>query len=149
MFKSRIEMTLQLYFVLAHHCDVFLLRHNCVIHLFKIVTFFGSVRIALYFGMFELCMEITLQFRYVFARHCDVILLRHIDVVLLPHNYVVYLFDGVALFHNIRIMLYFGTFELLMEVKLQLRFGFARHCDVFFITEQLSYLFFRCSYVLW
>ena len=33
-----------------------------------------------------------------------------------------------------------GTFILRMEIKLQLRFVF-RHCEVFFITSQLCYLF--------
>ena len=82
-------------------------------------------------------MEITLQLRYVFARH----------VFLLRHNYVIYLFDVVTFFDNVRITLYFGTFELRMEITLQLRFVFARHCDVFFITSQSRYLFVRCSYV--
>ena len=111
----------------------FFLRYNYVIHLFDVVTF-------------ELHLEIILQLRYVFACHCDVILLRHNDVVLLRHNYVIYLFDVVTFFDNVRITLYFGTFELRIEITLQLRFVFARHCDVFFITSQLRYLFVRCSY---
>ena len=94
----------------------------------------------------ELRLEITLQLRYVFARHCDVILLRHNDVVLLRHNYVIYLFDVVTFFDDVRITLYFGTFELRIEITLQLHFVFARHCDVFFITSQLRYLFVHCSY---
>ena len=92
-------------------------------------------------------METTLQLRYVSARHCDIILLRHSDVVLLRQNYVIYLFDVITFFDNVRITLYFGTFELRMEITLQLRFVFARHCDVFFIASQLRYLFVRCSYV--
>ena len=90
-------------------------------------------------------LEITLQLRYVFARHCDVILLRHNDVVLLRHNYVIYLFDVVTFFDNVRITLYFGTFEFRMEITLQLGFVFARHCDVFSITSQSRYLFVHCS----
>ena len=77
MFELRIEVTLQLCFVFARHCDVFLLRYNYVIHLFDVVTF-------------ELRLEITLELRYVFARHCDLILLRHNDAVLLHNNYVIY-----------------------------------------------------------
>ena len=115
-------------------------------YLFDVVTSFDNVRITLYFGTFELRLEITLQLCYVFARHCDVILLRQNDVVLLHHNYVIYLFDVVTFFD---ITLYFGTFELRMEIMLQLRFVLARHCDVFFITSQFRYLFVRCSYVLW
>ena len=86
-------------------------------------------------------MEITLQSRYVFARHYDVILLRNNDVVLLSHNYVIYLLDVVMLFDNVRIGLYFGAFELRMKIAPQLRFAFARHCNVFFITSQLRCLF--------
>ena len=54
--------------------------------------------------------------------------------------------DVVMFFENVRITLYFGTFELRIDITLQLRFVFARHCDVFFITSQLRYLFVRCSY---
>ena len=71
MFELRMEITLQLCFVFARHCDVFLLRYNYVIYFFDAVTFFDNVRITLYFGMPELCLEITLQLRYVFSRHCD------------------------------------------------------------------------------
>ena len=134
MFELRIEVTLQLCFVFARHCDVFLLRYNYVIHLFDVVTF-------------ELRLEITLELRYVFARYCDLILLRHNDAVLLHHNYVIYLFDVVTFFVNVRITLYVGTFELRIEITLQLLFVFARHYDVFFITSQLHYLFVHCSYV--
>ena len=108
---------------------------------------FDKVRITLYFGTFELRLETTLQLRYVSARHCDIILLRHSDVVLLRQNYVIYLFDVITFFDNVRITLYFGTLQLPMEIKLQLRFIFPRHCDVFFIASQLRYLFVRCSYV--
>ena len=134
MFELRMEITLQLCFVFARHCDVFLLRYNYVIYLFDVVTF-------------ELRLEITLQLRYVFARHCDVILLRHNDVVSLRLNYAIYLFDVDTIFGNVSITLYFVAFELRVEIKLQLRFVFARHCDVFFITSQLRYLFVCCSYV--
>ena len=36
-------------------------RHNYVIYLFDVVTFFDDVRITLYFGTFELHTEITLE----------------------------------------------------------------------------------------
>ena len=136
IFELRMEITFQLCFVFARHCDVFSLSYSYVIDLFDVVTFFDYVRITLYFGTFELRLAITLQLRYVFARHCDVILLHHNDLVLLRHNYVIYLFDVVTFFDNVRITLYFGTFELRMEITLQLRFVFARHCNVFFITSQ-------------
>ena len=60
-------------------------------------------------------MEVTLQSRFVLARHCDVLLLRR--------NYVIYLFNVVMFFNNVRITFYFGTFELRMEKTLQLRFA--------------------------
>ena len=112
MFELRMKITLQLCFVFARHCDVFLLRYIYVIYLFDVVTLFDNVKIMLYFGTFELRLEAALQLRYVFARHCDVILLRQNDIVLLCHNYVIYLFDVVTFFDNVRSTLYFGTFEL-------------------------------------
>ena len=153
MFELRMEITLQLCFSFARHCDVFLLRYNYVTCLLDVVTFFDNVRATLFFGTFELRLEITLQLRHVFARHCDKILLCHNDVVLLCHlfyyviYYVIYLFDIVTFLDNVRITFYFGTFALHMKIKLQLRFVFARHRDVFFITSQLRYLFVRYSYV--
>ena len=100
-----------------------------------------------YFGTFELRLEITLQLRYTFARYCDVILLRQNDIVLLRHNYVIYSFDVVTFFDNVRITLYFGTFELHIEITLELRFVLAPHCDVLFITSQSRYLLVPYSYV--
>ena len=84
-------------------------------------------------------MERTLQLRFAFARYWDVFLLRQ--------NYVIYLFNIIMFFDNFRITFYFGTFELRMEIKLQLPYVFARHCDLIFITSQLRYLVVRCSYV--
>ena len=66
---------------------------------------------------------------------------------LLRCNYVIYLFVAVTFFDDVRIKLYFGTFELRMEITLELRFVFARHCDVFFIMSQSRYLFVRGGYV--
>ena len=51
---------LQLRFIFAHYCDIFLLRHNYFIYLFDAVTFFDSVRIMLCFGTFELLTIIIL-----------------------------------------------------------------------------------------
>ena len=118
MFELRMEITVQLCFVFARHCYVYLLHNNYVIYLFDVVTFFDNVWITLYFGTFELRLEITLQLRYVFARHWDVILLRHNDVVLLRHNYVIYLFDVVTFFDDIRITLYSSTFKLRTKITL-------------------------------
>ena len=60
MLELRMEITLQLRFVLAGHLTYFLLRHNCVIYLFVVDTFYDDVRITLYFSTFELRTEITL-----------------------------------------------------------------------------------------
>ena len=54
MFELRMEITLQLCFIFARHCDVLMLRYSYIIYLFDVVTFFESVRITLYFGTFEL-----------------------------------------------------------------------------------------------
>ena len=51
------------------------------------------------------------------------------------------------IFHDVRTTFFSGTFALCMEIKLKLCFIFARHCDVYFITSQLRYLFVRCTYV--
>ena len=88
----------------------FLLRHNYVIYLFDVVTFFDNVRITLYFGTFELRIKITLHLGFVFAPHCDVFLLRH--------NHVIYLFVVVTSFDDVRITLYFSTFELRTKITL-------------------------------
>ena len=54
------------------------------------------------------------------------------------------------IFHGPMIMFFCGTFTLHMEITLQLRFVFVRHCEIFFITSQLRYLFVRYSYAfLW
>ena len=47
--------------------------------------------------------------------------------MLLRRNYVIYLFVVVTFFDDVTVTLYFGTFELRMEITLQLRFAFARH----------------------
>ena len=39
-------------------------------------------------------------------------------------------------FDNVRITLYFDTFELRMAKTLQLRFGFARHCGIFLLRHK-------------
>ena len=66
---------------------------------------------------------------------------------LLRCSYIIYLFDVVTFFNDVRITFYFGTFDLRLEITMQLRFVFVRHCDVFFITSQLRHIIVRCSYV--
>ena len=66
---------------------------------------------------------------------------------LLRYNCVIYLFNVVTFFNDVKNRFYLGTFELRMEMTLQVRFVFVRHCNVCFITSQLRYMFVRCSYV--
>ena len=66
---------------------------------------------------------------------------------LFRHNYAIYLFDVVTIFDDVRITLYFGTFELRMEMTWKLGFVFVLDCDVFVILLQLRYLFVQCNYV--
>ena len=62
--------------------------------------------------------------------------------VLLRHNYIIYLFEVDTLFYDVRITLYFGTFQLPMEIMLQLRFVFVCHCYVFLLPRiYVIYLF--------
>ena len=63
------------------------------------------------------------------------------------HTYAIYVFDIITVFDDVRITLYFGTFELRTEITLQLPFVFVRYSNIFFLTSQLRYLFVRCSYV--
>ena len=58
---------------------------------------------------------------------------HHFDIFLLRHNYVIYLFDGITFFNDVRITFYFDMFGLHMDIKLKLCFVFARHCDVFLL----------------
>ena len=96
------------------------------------------------FCTFQLRMEIRLQLVALWFVNLVYLFLRQ--------NYVINAFVPYAfwhIFHDDRITFYFGTFELRMEERLQLRFGFVRYCDAFSITSQLHYSFVRCSYVFW
>ena len=64
---------------------------------------------------------------FVFACHCDVFLLRY--------YYVIYLFDVV-------------TFELRLEITLQLHHVFACHCDVLLLPHNDAVLL-RHDYVIY
>ena len=48
-----------------------------------------------------------------------------------------YLFDVVTFFDDVRILLYFGTFELCIEITLQLRFVFACHYDILVCSSHI------------
>ena len=117
----------------------FLFRHNYVICLFEVVTFFDDVRITL------------LRSNYVRKWGENYVLFLFIIVTcfLVRYNYVIYLFNIVTFFDDVRNRFDFGTFELPMEITLQLHLVFVRHFNVIFLISQLSYLFVRCSYVFW
>ena len=51
-------------------------------------------------------------------------------------------FNVVTFSDDVRITLYFGTSKLRTEIMLQVRFVFARHCNLFFITSQLCFYLF-------
>ena len=72
---------------------------------------------------------------------------RFCRIFLFCRNYVISLLDLVTFFDDVRITLYFGIYELRMEMTRKLRFVFVRHCDVFFISSQLRDVFVPCSYV--
>ena len=77
---------------------------------------------------------------FVFVCHCKVLFITsQLPYLFVWCNYV---------FCDVRIMLYFGTFELGI-VTLQLRFILFVIVTYFFITSQLHYLFVRCSYVFY
>ena len=118
-----------------------LFRHNCVIYLFDVVTILMMLELR----------YILIRSNYVWKWRENYVLLLLVIVTyfLVPYNYITYFFNVVTIFDDIRKRFYFGTFELHMEITLQLRFVFARHCKVFFITSQLRYLFVRCIYVFW
>ena len=62
---------------------------------------------------------------------------HHFYMFLWRRNYVIYLFEGITFFDDVRITLYFDMFELRMEITLQLCFVFARHCGVFLLRYYL------------
>ena len=77
-------------------------------------------------------MEITYGITY---ENYDLFLVVIGTYFLFRHNYLIYLFDVVTLFNDVRNRFYFGTFELRLEITLQLRFVFVRHCNVFLLRH--------------
>ena len=49
---------------------------------------------------------------------------------------------------NVRITLYFGTFELRLEMTLQYHYAFARHCDVILLRHN-DVVLLRHNYVIY
>ena len=136
----------------------FLFCPNYFICLFDVVAFLDDVSITLYFGTFELRMGMAWKLHFVFICHCDVFLiLSQLRYLFLPCSYVVTFFDDV------KNSFYFCTFELRMEITLQLRFLFVRPSNIFllrhnyvicwfrifsgFLTLELCYILVRLNYV--
>ena len=140
-FALRMEITSKLRFVFVRHCHVFFIASQLCFHLFEVLIFFKTLELRF----------ILVHSNYVWKWRDNYVSFLFVVVTyfLLRCNYVIYLFNVVTFFNDVRNRFYFGTFELRMEITLQLRFVFVRHCNVFFITSQLRYLFVRCSYVFW
>ena len=126
-FATRMEITLKLRFAFVRHCDVF--------YYVKTTLFICSM----YLRFFK-----TLEERYILVRSNYVwkwrdnyvsLLLVIVTYFLLRYNYVINLFDVVTFFDDVRNRFYFGTFELRMEIALQLRFVFVSHCHVFLLCH--------------
>ena len=86
----------------------------------------------------------TLALRYIFVRSNYVWKWREnyasflfviVTYFLFCHNYVIYLFHVNTFFDDVGNSFYFCTFKLRMEITLQLRFGFVRHCSVFLLRH--------------
>ena len=61
---------------------------------------------------------------------------------LFGYNYVIYLFGVVTFLDDVRITLYFSTFELRTETTWKLRFVFVRYCEIFSLRyNYVIYLF--------
>ena len=90
----------------------------------------------------------TFELRYILVRSnyiwkwCEnyvSFLIVIVTYFLVHYNYVIYLFSIVTFLDEVRNRFYFGTFELRMQITLQLCFVFVRHCNVFFIKSQLRF----------
>ena len=84
-------------------------------------------------------IEITLQL-------CLTCLFAIVMYFLLRLNYFIYLFDVVTFVDEVRITLYFGLFQLRMEITLQLRFVSSRFVTYFYYVT-ITLLFVCSSYV--
>ena len=82
----------------------------------------------------------TLELRYILVRSNYVWKWREnylsflfviVTYFLVCYKYVIYLLNVVTFFDDLRNRFYFGTFDLHMEITLQLCFVFVRHCNVF------------------
>ena len=113
-FQLRVEITLQFYCVLVYQFTKSLstseLHYECFsyndINFMTLGSRFCMVRLHNVWNVtFELRMEITLQLRFVFVRHCGVTFITSRLQFLLRHIYVIYLFDAVTFFDDVRITL--------------------------------------------
>ena len=109
---------------------------------------FYCVTITLFICLMDLYFFKTLELRYILVRSNYVWKWRDNSVsflfvivayFLLHYNYVIYLINLVAFFNDVRNMFFFGTFELRMEMTLQLGF---------FMFVIVTYLLLRHNYVI-
>ena len=108
------EITLQFYWVLVYQFTKSLstseLHYECFsyndINFMTLGSRFCMVRLHNVWNVtFKLRMEIMLQLRFVFVRHCGVTFITSRLQFLLRHIYVIYLFDAVTFFDDVRITL--------------------------------------------
>ena len=99
-----------------------------------------------YVLLWHVALRVEITYRIKYGNYVSFLFVI-VTYFLFRHNYVIYLFNVLMFFDDVRNRVYFGTLKLRMEITLQLRFVFVRHCNVFFIVLQLRFLFVRCSSV--
>ena len=104
------------------------LRQNYIINDFITMTSFSR---PWNYVLFVARLYYAQNWRYYYVLFLFVIM----KYFLLRHNYFIYLVHVVTFFYDVRITLYVSTFELRIEVTLQLRFVLVRGCKVFFILS--------------
>ena len=139
-FWRRIESTSRLPYALVSQFTVSFPTSEFVINAFLTMAYFSwhydyvplwyvALRMEITYGIYVSFLFVTVMY---FLFLC---------------NYVIYLFNVLTIFDDVRMLLYFGSFELRMEMTWKLLFVFLCRCDVFFISLQLRYLFVSRSYV--
>ena len=126
-FALRMEITSKLRFVFVRHCHVFFIASQLCFHSFEVLIFFKTLELRF----------ILVHSNYVWKWRDNYVSFLFVVVTyfLLRCNYVIYLFNVVTFFNDVRNRFYFGTFELCMEMTLQLRFVFVPHCNVFLLRH--------------
>ena len=88
--------------------------------------FFMALELRIFIDIYITCgNNVTIAFCFC-SSFLSIFITSQLCYLLVPCGYI---------FYDVRTTLYFGMFELRMEVTLQLRFAFVCHRDVFFITS--------------